>query len=143
MSGFWSYFGYSDNSPYSINGKVDETEDTYNYIISMEYDNFRYKQIVSVDKFDESDLEMSRLFIKVFIKKLKLLINNDIESMTLDGESNMNTTYCKIYHKEGEYFITQVDKSIDDWIIKFDDNFGQKLLVVLESLLIGLGDKNL
>jgi len=138
MAGLLSYLRYNDESLYIVDGFIKETEDSYNYIISMKYDNFRYEHTVNVNKFDETDLEMSRLFIKFFIKNLKKLINNEIEYMKLDGESNMNTTFCRIYHKDEQYFITHVDDKIDNWIIKFDNNYGEKLLDVLESLLNAL-----
>lgn len=138
MAGLLSYLRYNDESLYIVDGFIKETEDSYNYIISMKYDNFRYEHTVNVNKFDETDLEMSRLFIKFFIKNLKKLINNEIEYMKLDGESNMNTTFCRIYHKDEQYFITHVDDKIDNWIIKFDNNYGIKLLNVLENLLNAL-----
>jgi len=138
MAGLLSYLRYNDESLYIVDGFIKETEDSYNYIISMKYDNFRYEHTVNVNKFDETDLEMSRLFIKFFIKNLKKLINNEIEYMKLDGESNMNTTFCRIYHKDEQYFITHVNDKIDNWIIKFDNNYGIKLLNVLENLLNAL-----
>lgn len=117
-----SLFGYSN---YEIKSKYENNQ----AIISMEYNDFRYQLIM-----DFIDKDISTKFLQYHIKNLKKLINGEVSYIKLDGETNLNTIYCKIYHQNKEYFITSIDKNIDDWIIKFDDYFGNKLLKKLEQL---------
>ena len=63
------------------------------------------------------------------------MIEGEIDSFVLDGESNLQTEFCRLYKKDDQYYITHLRDSVDDWIIKFDNNFGPKLLDVLENML--------
>ena len=137
MSGIWYYLGYPDEKcAYKVSGTLykDYDDDVHQYIITMQYDNFRYRLRMHIKKNDLTEESLSILFIGFFIKKLKQLMENKIEYLVLDGMSIFDTDYCKIYHRDGEYFVCSYTSSLDDWTIKFDNNFGKKLLDVLEHL---------
>jgi len=133
MQAVWYYLGYdTDDSPYKVKGTLyKDSEENFSskYVISMEYDNFRYAINMDVD------ISMTTVFVNYFIRNIKKMIEGEIDSFVLDGESNLQTEFCRLYKKDDQYYITHLRDSVDDWIIKFDNNFGPKLLDVLENML--------
>ncbi len=130
---FWSFFGYSDETcAYTVSGTFQKDVDDifHQHTIKIEYPNFHYCLKMNIKKID---LDLDILFINFFIKQLNLLINNKIEDMIMLG-----TTYCKITHINGEYRLGNSEDTKDDWFVKFDDNFGKKLLDVLQNLFAKL-----
>lgn len=134
MQFVWDYLGYNTDvdSLYKIKGsicKINNTQKILNLIISMEYENYKYSITMDYDE------QLTHIFIKYYIKNIKKLINNEIDSFILDGIDNLYTEFCKIHKNNNEYYITHINDDIDKWIIKFDNNFGNKLLNIFENIL--------
>lgn len=133
MQTMWYYLGYSETeSLYIVKGELyknnDETKASQ-YVISMEYESYRYSLTMDIDK------TTTPLFISYFIRNIKKMIINEVDSFVLDGETNLKTEFCRLYKKDNQYYITHLKDSVDDWVIKFDNNFGEKLLDVLTNML--------
>jgi hypothetical protein len=133
MQTMWSYLGYDNNeSPYIVKGTLYRNNDetiASQYVISMEYDNYKYSLTMDIDK------SLTPIFISYFIRNIKKMISNELDSFVLDGETNLKTEFCRLYKKDNQYYITHLKDNLDNWIIKFDNNFGEKLLDVLTNML--------
>jgi hypothetical protein len=133
MQTMWSYLGYDNNeSPYIVKGTLYRNNDetiASQYVISMEYDNYKYSLTMDIDK------SLTPIFISYFIRNIKKMITNELDSFVLDGETNLKTEFCSLYKKDNQYYITHLKDNLDNWIIKFDNNFGEKLLDVLTNML--------
>jgi len=134
MDSIWQYIGFTNSSDYMIEGYLKEDSNKYIFTISMSYPQYRYHMDIEIDIDDIYDNSLSVNYIdKHLIKNLKKLIAGEKSSFTIDGNNSLNSEYCKIHHHNSEYFITQIDESADKWIIKFDNNFGDKLLNIIQE----------
>lgn len=156
MDSFWYMLGYETETndetnttktdiqtntteiDYQINGKFTKNYDDkhHRYTISMEYGNYRFKLTLEINKSDLEEYNPIPICLaKHWIKKLNEIIQNKEGYLKIDGETNSGNSFCKIFHKNNEYFITEAQTNIDEWFVKFDNHFGNLLLKIFENML--------